>query len=186
MNRRELLRNQLRDAWKATIEQDYRRQRINSERSLQASLWSQLNSILPPKTRRMFIEPILKATVSNLDGEVAQESRYPDIVICNKKEVIGIIEIKYLPRAKPNWTKDLQTFSWIHKNRDQFVIQNIRHRGVATDSREYKLSKDVLFVWAGVHLPSKDQISQSIDQGLAKHFLPLHAITRKGEHPELK
>jgi hypothetical protein len=134
----------------------------------------------------MFIEPRLKAKAPNLDGQVTQEFRYPDIVVCNTREVIGIVEIKYLPRAKPNWKKDLQTFSWIHKHRDQIVIQNVRHRGVATDSRAYPLSKDVLFVWAGVHVPSDVQICQNIDQGLANHFLELHAITRNGEHPELK
>lgn len=103
MNRRGLLRGQLTQAWGMAIDEDYRRQRINSERSLQASLWSKLNVLLPPESRRMFIEPKLKATVAALDGQVKPEFRFPDIVICNTREVIGIVEVKYLPRAKPNW-----------------------------------------------------------------------------------
>lgn len=183
MNRRGLLRQQITEAWNSVIKADFHRQRINSERSLQASLWSKLDGILPPESRRMFIEPHLKVTTSTVDGQVAQECRYPDIVICNTREVIGIVEIKYLPRAQPNWKKDSQTFSWIHNNRDKIVIQNIRHRGVAADDREYRLSKDVLFVWAGVHRPSNIDFTQHIDQSLAKHFLERHAITRDGKHP---
>ena len=178
MNRRGLLRQQINDAWRAAIQVDYCSQRIDSERSLRASLWSQLNSILPPESRRMFIEPTLKAMAPTLDGKVAHEFRYQDIVICNTREVIGIIEIKYLPRVKPNWTKDLQTFSWIHKHRDQILIQNIRHRGAVADCHAYPLSEDVLFVWAGVHVPADLEISQHIDQRLSKHFLALHAQTR--------
>jgi len=44
MSRRTVLRSQLTTAWREAIEEDYRSQRINSERSLQASLWSRLNS----------------------------------------------------------------------------------------------------------------------------------------------
>lgn len=185
MNRRGLLRQNLKDAWQSAIADDYYRQRINSERSLQASLWSKLNEILP-KARRMFIEPKLKATVEALDGQVNPEFRFPDIVICNTKEVIGIVEVKYLPRAKPNWQKDLNTFSWINTNRDQIVIQNIRYRGVTVDDREYPLSEDVLFVWAGVHALSGIDLAKHINPELSRHFLALHAETTDGEHPTIR
>lgn len=39
---------------------------------------------------------------------------------------------------------------------------------MATDSRAYRLSKDMLFVWAGVHIAPVIDLSQHIGQGLAK------------------
>lgn len=186
MNRRGLLRKQLTQAWRNAIEEDYHRQRINSERSLQASLWSKLNKLLPAESRRMFIEPKLKAKVAALDGQVKPEFRFPDIVICNTREVIGIVEVKYLPRARPNWKKDLQTFLWLHTNREQIVIQNVRHRGVTADDRSYPLAQDVLFVWAGVHALSGIDLGQHIDPDLSTHFLALHAETKQGEHPTIR
>ena len=68
MNRRTLLRAQLAQAWKECIDFDYRRQRINSERSLQASFWEKLNSCLPAETRRLFIEPTMKISVQSQNG----------------------------------------------------------------------------------------------------------------------
>lgn len=182
---RGILRHQLKNAWRSTIEGDYRRQRINSERSLQASLWSKLNALLP-ESRRMFIEPKLMAKVENLDGQINPEVRFPDIVICNTREVIGIVEVKYLPRAMPSWKKDLKTFLWIHTNRDQIVIQNVRHRGVTVDNRSYPLAQDVLFVWAGVHVLSGIDLSEKMPQELSKHFLALHAETVDGKHPAIR
>jgi hypothetical protein len=87
MASRALLRLQIVKAWRLTICKDYAAERINSERSLQAALWSRLNTTLseklPPKSRRMFIEPRMT---------VAGKALYPDIVICNTRQVIGIIE----------------------------------------------------------------------------------------------
>src|SRR5690606_13711830 len=83
---------------------------INSERSLQASLWARLNKILPRTNRRMFIE--LGLSISGTNHQV----RYPDIVICHSRSVIGISELKYLPRTRPAWQKDIATFRWIVEN----------------------------------------------------------------------
>jgi hypothetical protein len=85
------------------------------------------------------------------DGTSSSVVRFPDLVICNTKEVIGIVELKYQPRGKPNWPKDLQTFDFIVKNRDQIYVSNARYRGIIADDREYPLAKDILFVWAGIH-----------------------------------
>jgi hypothetical protein len=185
MTLRTLLRKQLKDAWRNTIEEDYHRQRINSERSLQASLWSKLNIILPPKTRRLFIEPPLKAIVTYPDGSERCEIRYPDLVVCNTRNVIGIIELKYKPRAAPNWQNDFEKFCWILDNQKQIVVQNVRYRGLEVDGQLYPLADDVLFVWAGVHAEWNGRLADHIDRRLSNHFLELHAVTRDGEHPEL-
>lgn len=168
MKNRTALRTQIDEAWLACIAEDYNRQRINSERSLQASFWSQLNHRLHAETRRMFIEPGMK---SGTDG-----TRFPDIVICNTEKVIAIIELKYTPRAIPNWKEDLGTFDWIHAHRD-ISISNKRFRGAAVDEREYPLDPDLVFVWAGIHLPSEERLGMHISEALALHFMELHHQT---------
>ena len=143
---RTTLRQQLFAAWSAVIEQDYRAQRVNSERSLQASFWAQLNSILPTTTRRMFIEPRLSICVDGLT-----KHRYPDIVICNSRNVVAVVELKYLPRTAPRYRKDIETLQLISRNRTGVRVANQRHKGPTRDAREYALGRDVLFVWAGVY-----------------------------------
>lgn len=140
-------------------------------------MWARLNRILPPKTRRMFIEP----RMCDSQGQV----RYPDIVICNSKEVIGILELKYLPRGRPNWEKDVDTFHWIVANQRHIVISNDRFRGVAADDRVYSLSKDVLYVWGSVHGKLADKLVLNIEPELRSHFLALHAETTHLERPRI-
>ena len=59
MKQRSFIQSRIVRAWRACIEEDYSRQRVNSERSLQASFWSHINPQLP-QTRRLFIEPTLR------------------------------------------------------------------------------------------------------------------------------
>ena len=176
-----VLQELLAQAWKNAITGDYHRQRINSERSLQASLWSKLNDLLSVEYR-MFIEPRLKAK----EGLVKPESRLPDIAICNAEEVVAFLEIKYLPRAKPKWQKDLKTFEWINRHKDQLKVQNVRYRGVVKDDRLYKISEGVLFVWAGVHASAGLDLRPYIEPSLSKRFFELHAETKHGEHPTVR
>lgn len=180
MANRSLLKKQIREAWRQSISVDYAAQRINSERSLQASLWSNLNAILAPKTRRMFIEPCM--SVPGLGKQV----RYPDLVVCNSKEVIGIIELKYLPRARPQWQKDVDTFHFLATHRKTITISNSRFRGVAADAHFYPLASDVLFVWAGVHAPCDLVLKEHVDPKLAPHFMALHAETQLSGVPNLR
>ena len=163
MNRRALLRKHFLDAWKSCINEDYRQQRINSERSLQASLWSRLNSKLPPKNRRMFIEPCLQ-----IKANKESVKKHPDLVICNTntREVICIVELKYQPRVKPDWKKDIDTFKWIIVNRDKLFVSNTRFRGLETDNKTYQLSKDILFVWAGIHTEFGIKLKEKLDLDL--------------------
>lgn len=186
MNERGLLRTQIIESWKSAIENDYHRQRINSERSLQASFWSKLNNILHPETRRLFIEPTLQADIEQADGSKKIESKFPDIVVCNTREVIGIIELKYQPRAEPSWEKDLNTFEWIQKNREHLTVQNERYHGLQSDNRKYKLAENFLFVWAGVHLPWKNSLSNHFPKEFLGWFLELHAETQDDNHPKLR
>ena len=174
MSTRPLLRRQIAEAWRLSIATDYAAQRINSERSLQASVWAQLNALLPSGTRRMFIEPCMSVPT------VGRQVRFPDIVICNTIEVIGIIELKYQPRASPSWSKDLSTFHWVTENRDRISISNSRFRGINADSRPHPLSKTILYVWAGVHRACELDLRSRIDPAVSQCFLALHAETEQG------
>jgi hypothetical protein len=59
------------------------------------------NQILPAN-RLMFIEP--RIVIATGGGQVVV---LPNIVICNSRQVIGVIELKYAPRARPRYNKDI-------------------------------------------------------------------------------
>jgi hypothetical protein len=153
MSRRNPLKNTIIEAWQGCIDSDYLKQRINSERSLQASFWAQLNQKLPA-TRRIFIEPPIKINTRN-----GMAKLFPDIVICNTRYVISVIELKYLPRGQLKFIKDIQNLALIAKHRKQISISNSRFRGAAADIREYSLSNNILFVWASIHGQPKQEIA---------------------------
>ena len=186
MNRRTLLRTQLTQAWRECIETDYCSQRINSERSLQASFWSKLNPLLPAGTRRVFIEPAMKIAVSRPDGSTKIHIKYPDIVVCNTQHIVGIVELKYQPRAKPSWKKDINTFAWIDQHREKISVSNVRFHGVEADANPYSLASDVLFVWAGIHTPWAHRIGDDVTPALQSSFLEMHADTHADRVPSVR
>ena len=181
------LQNQLLKAWDKAIKSDYRTQRINSERSLQASYWAQLNKTLNPKTRRMFIEPRLR--LATRQGE---NFLVPDIVVCSPQKVIAVIEIKYLPRARPAYDADVRKLRRISRRRGKLHVSNKRFLGRVADAREYRFSANTLFVWAGVHKRPKESF-ESIDvpmlssgiKELEGCFIQLHAETTDSDHPNV-
>ena len=182
MKARNLIKNQIIKCWRKSVSEDYESQRVNSERSLQASLWSNLNAILP-KTRRIFIEPAMSIKTKN-----GLKVVYPDIVICNTKEVISIIEIKYLPRTKANYKKDINSLSLIAESRKKISISNKRYRGNEADSTKYSLSKNILFVWAGIHKKGKVESSELYSNGvksLEGCYIELHALTEEKSKPSV-
>ena len=180
MKHRSLIKSRIIAAWRECIEDDYCNQRINSERSLQASFWSHINASLP-KTQRLFIEPSL-----TIRGRSGVRRILPDIVICNTREVISVIELKYQPRAKPKYIKDIESLSTIAAKRKQIAISNIRFRGSERDSTVYSLSENILFVWAGVHAENNsDALFSAGHSALANCYLELHAVTQKDGTPKI-
>jgi len=182
MKRRNLIKSQIIKAWKRSINSDYSSQRINSERSLQAAFWSHLNPLLT-KNRRLFIEP--RMTIQTHKGK---RKIYPDIVVCNTKQVISVIELKYLPRTNPRYEKDIKKLALIAKNRKKISIANVRFRGTEKDSREYTLSSSILFVWAGIHKKQK-QIDYFLYsngyKSLENCYLQIHAETELNSKPKI-
>lgn len=180
MKQRDLLKSQIIDAWAQSISVDYNNQRINSERSLQASFWSHLNIILK-KNRRLFIEPTM-----SINTQYGIKRLIPDIVVCNTKEVISVIELKYIPRGQPKYKKDIETLSLISEFRNQISIVNDRFKGSEKDSKKYPLSKNVLFVWAGIHAKEKIQMNELYSENhesLNGCFFELHAETKTNSEP---
>lgn len=183
MRTRKLIKSQIIDAWRHIIATDYANQRINSERSLQAAFWAQLNSRLG-RNRRLFIEPCLSVI-----GPLARKAVYPDVVVCNSREVIAVIELKYLPRVKPEYLKDMRTLQFIARERSGIRIANSRYRGPTVDSRDYAVSSNTLFVWAGVHKADRlDQLPLYSEAFPELHgcYLQLHAVTDSEAVPEVR
>jgi hypothetical protein len=99
-----------------------------------------------------------------------------------------VIEVKYLPRTNPKYKKDIQKLALIAKARNKISIANVRFRGTEKDSREYTLSKNILFVWAGIH--SKQQPTENIlysngYKSLENCYLELHAETELNSNPKI-
>lgn len=182
MKQRSLIKSEILQAWSDSVWSDYCNQRINSERSLQASFWGHLNDQLS-KNRRLFIEPGM-----SIHTKASVKKLIPDIVVCNSKEVIAVIELKYLPRAQPRYKKDINTLSLIAQNKKGISISNERFRGKEKDSNCYTLASNVLFVWAGIHAEERDEPEMLYSTGhaaLDDCFLELHAVTRKDRQPEV-
>ena len=182
MTIRKPLRDALTNAWRDLIQKDYTRCRINSERSLQAAFWSRLNSCLPDHYQ-IFIEPMFRIATGT-------QKVYPDIVICRHRRVVGVIEIKYLPRTFPRVTKDLRTLNGIAESRSDLTLSNKRFFGEATQ-QEFRFASKPLFVWAGVHRPPKFGSLRDEPQlchgspALQGLFLQLHAETSFGGVPDV-
>lgn len=182
MKQRSGIQSQLIAAWEDCIASDYCSQKINSERSLQASLWTHIYNHLP-QNRRLFIEPSFRISSNGQTKRLV-----PDIAICNSREVIAVVEIKYLPRGKPKYTKDVETLDLLSRHRSKLSASNVRFYGEGRDPREYSFSKNMLFVWAGVHKDSASNQYESYAKGMKSLdgcYLQLHAETRKGQAPKV-
>jgi len=136
----------------------------------------------------LFIEPTMKISVQRPDGCEKVHIKFPDIVVCNTRQVIGVVELKYQPRARPTWRKDIGTYDWIERHRDKISVSNVRFQGVEADKHRYALAKDVLFVWAGVHAPWPHQIADEneVSPRFRDSFLELHAETYDGSEPTVR
>jgi hypothetical protein len=148
MTRRHLLRKHLFTAWHTTITNQYCDRLINSERGLQvffcAALLQQFEK--GKVMRRIFVEP-------RISRESAPGVLYPDIVLCNSRQIIGVVELKYVPRGLPKYAKDLRTSRNIAKV-DGITLSNDRYRGIERN-RFYTLASDAVLCWAGVYTGSQ-------------------------------
>jgi len=173
------LRKILIECWKDLVEKEYAQRRVNSERSLQAAYWAKLNEALNPKTHRIFIEPQLSP-----DGGATR--LFPDLVISNSQRVIAVIELKYQPRVNPSIIKDLNSLTAL-ANADDIALTADRYAGPQARSHPYELNDRVLYVWAGIHRQTPEDLiggSPIICPALLEgRFLCLRAITSREAAP---
>ncbi|AOI72479.1 hypothetical protein WI32_10880 [Burkholderia ubonensis] len=127
--------------------------------------------------RQVFIEPTL-----NLNGSVIR----PDMMICNAREVICVLELKYVPRGRADTTKDMRSISSIARA-SELTVALERYRGPELTRPPFKVSGTVLFAWAGIHCGDTEPAQEWKDPAFADHyFLELHAVTTEGEVPQLR
>lgn len=178
------LRNQLWASWKMVIQEDYQHQLINSENGLQTALIVRLRSLLPD-ARRIFIEPRVFARGNEADRW------YPDLVICNSKQVIAVFELKYQPRTFATWKPDVQKLNRIAELKEHLYVANTRYLGPPADDLDYSFANQTLFGWLGVHrhFPGIESGSvPNMSEGhkfLSGSFVQMHALTKADSHPEL-
>ena len=178
MTNRGLLRRHLRNAWVSTMQEVYTQQLISSERALQVHFAARLmEAFKADRVRRsVFVEPRIA-----LDGG---QRIHPDLLVCNSREVIGAIELKYQPNVPPRFSKDFATLGALAKGCTSIRLENRRYRGPGRGELGYQLSANPLFVWAGVYRSPPQEIPPakvtSID---ASQLLILHAVTRTDDEP---
>lgn len=187
MSPRKLLRTQLSKAWQKTIKNQYQKLLINSERGLQVYFCSALLAIfrgnpLTKNKRRIFVEPRLSVTGKN-------DHFYPDIVICDDNWIIGVVELKYLPRGLLNFEKhvkkDIKTLEWIAKHPAKINISNDRFLGPSDGIRPYSLAEDAVLCWGGVYRGNEEKDISEHTANLSSRFLGLHAVTSKSKFPPM-
>jgi len=180
MTNRGLLRRHLRNAWISTMHEVYTQQLINSERSLQVHFAARLmEEFKRDRVRRyLFVEPKL---ILHHGQRI-----HPDLLVCNSREVIGAIELKYQPNVPPRYLKDFATLDALDKGCTSVRLENKRYRGPGRGELGFRLSANLLFVWAGVYRSPRQEIpateTTSID---ASQLLTLHGVTRVDNEPDI-
>lgn len=128
----------------------YQQQLINSERSLQAAMWHELRQQFKranSSTFKIYVEPRILLSEK---GRLQARTVIPDLVICNDRAVIAVIELKFSPRGAPSSRKDFATFTRMAKQHDQVTVQHTRWFGEKPVRKPHPLADSVLFVWAAV------------------------------------
>jgi len=169
-------------AWRAVVIETYCSGRLNSERSLQAAMFAELDVRFrePGQPQRWILtEP--SVTIESTRARV-----YPDLVICNAREAVCFIELKYTPRGTPDTQKDLRTLAAIAGNATVSVT-NERFLGAGPQPREFCIAQNALFVWAGIHTDEAAQFEEWESPCFDPHyFLQLHALTHAERKPGIE
>ena len=170
----------MRQAWTDTIRSAYLDQVISSERALQVHFAARLMDIFWEDgiKRRGFVEPMMQLQ----DGRRI----HPDLLICNRNSIIGVVELKYQPKMPPKYAKDFATFESLADHGTGIEIHNRRYRGPDGGAGRFALSADPMYVWAGVYRGPLGVIPDFWPQSFNfQQLLVLHAATQKNAEPEI-
>lgn len=151
------------------------------ERALHACLYHRLTGQFETDRladrRRIFIEPTIHAR--------GRTWRMPDMVTCDTRNVIAIVELKFRPRAtlsgrlgnalrdgaEKDWytllsiAQDLKAVSVEHaSSAPQIEVSNERYLGVRGASKNYGLASNLMLVWAGIYKKSDGSGASSTER----------------------
>ena len=116
--------------------------------------------------------------------------RYPDLVICDTKSVVGIIELKYTPRGRPvpsGLLKDMETLTHAAADSESLQIVNERFLGKFVTQVAYPLAGNAVLCWAGLYRGPKElELKKDIsNDAFLKRFLQLSALTYRDADPTI-
>ncbi|MDD2180741.1 hypothetical protein OIN59_25265 [Acidovorax sp. D2M1] len=169
MSTRNLLRKHIAIAWHRTMEEAYANRLIYNERALQMYFCRRLEDAFGAHRRSVFVEPSFSVPGSS--------ARIPDVVVCNSRRIIGVIELKYTPQKKAQYEKDLDTLRWFASHSEPLALCNQRYKDERERfSKRYELASDAVLCWAGVYAGPREDIEKNAES-LGPRFLHLHAIT---------
>jgi hypothetical protein len=126
--------------------------------------------------RRLFIEPT---------AVLGTDRRNPDLMICNSRSVIGVVEFKYLPKARPSPRKDIDTLKRLCNTAGEVTISNERYRG-PSKPRRYTVAQNAVFCWAAVYSSPRllDLPTEAIES-IGGRFIRLDALTQENGPAEI-
>lgn len=182
MANRDKLSEAIKEAWEYTVRESYDRGLINSERGLQVyfvmHLIKQLERQGTLENRFIYIEPSIQIQ--------SEKTIYPDLVICNRQNIIGLIELKYKPKKTfdklAGVKKDLENLELFRYGENGASLNKVkliydRYLGLGMHKNTYPLSANCLRVWGGVFKESQTRRLF----GTNKNCLQLEAQTSEGK-----
>lgn len=169
----------MRQAWAETIRSAYLDQVISSERALQVHFTARLMDLFweDGVKRRVFVEPKMQ-----LDSGARV---HPDLLVCNARAIIGVVELKYQPKMRPQCKKDFATFESLAAHGTNIEIDNGRYLGPDPGARKFALSPDPMYVWAGVYRGPISDIPGFVSTIDPNQLLVLHAATNTDSAPSI-
>ncbi|WP_428662163.1 hypothetical protein [Runella sp.] len=137
------LKTALQDCWKQ-IEVIYKQGRMCSERHLQAEMFHVLRQhatfeVLP---YRIFVEPCIR--FKNPSATVI-----PDMIFTYGDQIVGVMEIKYVPHGFPIFEKDFNSLGQFYKQRataSPFNLETDFQTG-QWSKKEFKVAPNLLLIY---------------------------------------
>lgn len=176
-SRRTLLRSQLRQAWERTAKENYAKGLIHSERALQVFFCLHLADVFADSgtNRLLMVEQVVKA---------AGERRYPDLLVCNRDKIIGVVEFKFTPRIHPETNKDLGTLAALAKD-DRVEVVRLRYRGPKLPKTSFILAQNSVRCWAGLYAAPRIDLDPEVTAAIGSQFMRLDAVTHADRAPDI-
>lgn len=131
-------------AWSWSIS-DYEQRRINSEHTLQSSIYHYLRASLP-ENYDVYTEAVIRLSEAATEMQ-SKRKVVVDLLVCLEREIIAAIELKYTPRGAPtleSLKKDVRSLSCITNRRNlenRVAIEMPRFRSSDGDSLRLSISR---------------------------------------------